>query len=127
MSMLPAAISCRCGFQKWVRAHSISVISARPRRPSLSPSFVASSRPPAPPPTMTTRCGVPAADASVARMSRREQPLADPYPSAGGCRHVLFGLVEHFFGGLGFDHRFLVQHARHPGLVELPAPAADDD
>ena len=38
-----------------------------------------------------------------------------------------FGLVEHFFRIIGFDRRFLVQHARHPGLVELAAPAADDD
>src|SRR4029079_5745496 len=53
--MLPAASSCRCGFQKCERARSISVMSARLWRPRLSPSFVASSRPPAPPPTMTTR------------------------------------------------------------------------
>src|SRR5215472_9292338 len=54
--MLPAAISCNSGFHKCARALSISVTSALPRRPSLSPSRVASSSPPAPPPTMTTRC-----------------------------------------------------------------------
>ena len=55
-SMLPAAISCSLGFQTCERAWSISVMCARPRRPSLSPRRVASSSPPAPPPTITTRC-----------------------------------------------------------------------
>src|SRR5689334_2125437 len=54
--MLPAAISCNSGFHRCARALSMSVISALPRRPSLSPSRVASSSPPAPPPTMTMRC-----------------------------------------------------------------------
>src|SRR5437016_9051967 len=56
MSMLPAAISCKCGFQKWVRCFSISVMCARFPFASLSPSRVASSSPPAPPPTTTIRC-----------------------------------------------------------------------
>src|SRR5688500_1850782 len=56
MSMLPAAISCRCGFQKCVRAFSTSVMCALPRLPSLWPSRVTSSSPPAPPPTTTMRC-----------------------------------------------------------------------
>src|SRR5262245_31559033 len=55
MSMLPAAISCRCGFQKCVRAFSTRVTCAFLRLPSLSPRRVASSRPPAPPPTTTIR------------------------------------------------------------------------
>src|SRR5580765_2422925 len=59
MSMLPAAISCSLGFQTWLRALSISVTCTRPRLPSLLPSVVASSRPAAPPPMITTRCGVP--------------------------------------------------------------------
>ena len=53
--MLPEAISCSLGFQTWVRLRSISVTSACLRRPSVSPSRVASSSPPAPPPTMTMR------------------------------------------------------------------------
>src|SRR5262245_49687183 len=55
-SMLPAATSCSSGFQRWVRARSTRVTWARFFFPILSPSFVASSSPPAPPPTMTIRC-----------------------------------------------------------------------
>src|SRR4029078_9697349 len=55
--MRPAATSCSSGFHTWVSARSTSLIAALPRRPSLSPSAVASGKPPAPPPTMTMRCG----------------------------------------------------------------------
>ena len=54
--MLPAATSCSSGFQRCVRAQSTSVTRARCRARSLSPSRVASSSPPAPPPTITMRC-----------------------------------------------------------------------
>src|SRR3712207_5236294 len=54
--MLPAATSCSSGFHRWLRARSTRVTEASPRRPSVSPSLVASSRPAAPPPTMTIRC-----------------------------------------------------------------------
>src|SRR6476646_11266635 len=54
--MLPAAISCSSGFHKCVRFLSIRVTAALPRLPSLSPSRVTSSRPPAPPPTTTIWC-----------------------------------------------------------------------
>src|SRR5204862_7931516 len=57
-SMLPAAISCSSGFQRWVRALSMRVMCALPRLPSLLPRRVASSSPPAPPPTTTIRCRV---------------------------------------------------------------------
>src|SRR6476469_2179031 len=63
--MRPAATSCSSGFHTWVWARSTSVIAALPERPSLSPSAVASGKPPAPPPTMTIRCGVAAAGCSV--------------------------------------------------------------
>src|SRR3954469_14130957 len=59
MSMLPAATSCSSGFHRWVRLRSMSVTSARPLRASRSPSRVASSSPPAPPPAMTMRCSAP--------------------------------------------------------------------
>src|SRR5690349_19126474 len=72
--MLPAAIWCRCGFQKCVRARSISVTSTRSPPPYLSPSFVASSRPPAPPPTMTTR--------RVNANGRRDAERASTYAQA---------------------------------------------
>src|SRR5262249_35502651 len=48
--------SCSSGFQRWVRDLSISVTSATPRRPSVLPSPVTSSRPPAPPPMTMMRC-----------------------------------------------------------------------
>ena len=48
-----------------VRERSTSVTRARPLRPSLSPSRVASSRPPAPPPTMTMLCGSAMACSSI--------------------------------------------------------------
>ena len=35
--MLPAATSCKSGFQRWVRAFSMNAISAFPRRPSRRP------------------------------------------------------------------------------------------
>src|SRR5262245_32533331 len=54
--MLPAATSCSSGFQRWVRDLSISVPPPTPRRPSVSPSPVTSSRPPAPPPMTMMRC-----------------------------------------------------------------------
>src|SRR5690348_3752686 len=56
MSMLPAATSWSSGFHRCVRLRSMSVTSARPFRPRRSPRRVANSSPPAPPPTMTTRC-----------------------------------------------------------------------
>src|SRR5215470_3229063 len=55
--MLPASTSCNSGFQRWVRDLSIRETSATPRRPSVSPSPVTSSRPPAPPPMTMMRCG----------------------------------------------------------------------
>src|SRR5919112_6175749 len=55
-SSVPTAISCSSGFQIWVRLTSIGVIRAFLRRPSLRPSAVASTSPPAPPPTITMCC-----------------------------------------------------------------------
>src|SRR5574338_772378 len=73
--MLPAATSCSNGFHRCLRDRSISVMPARPRRPRLSPSRVASSRPPAPPPTITILCM--AASVPAARPTRgvRKMPL----------------------------------------------------
>src|SRR5207247_8532794 len=51
-SVLPAALSCSSGFHSCVRLLSISSICALPRLPRLLPSLVASSKPPAPPPTI---------------------------------------------------------------------------
>src|SRR6185312_14172993 len=56
-SRLPAAASCRSGFHMCVSLRSTSVTAARREAPSESPRRVASSSPPAPPPTMTMRCG----------------------------------------------------------------------
>jgi hypothetical protein len=52
-SMLRAATSWSSGFLRCVRAFSTSAMSARPPRPSVSPSRVTS--PPAPPPRTTMR------------------------------------------------------------------------
>ena len=51
--MLPAAISCNSGFHTCVLVLSIKVIAAFLFLPRLSPKRVASSKPPAPPPTIT--------------------------------------------------------------------------
>src|SRR5205823_2775599 len=56
--MLPAATSCKRGFQRWVSFLSTRVTVARPLLPRRSPARVASSSPPAPPPTITTRWGL---------------------------------------------------------------------
>lgn len=49
----PAATSWNSGFQMWVRLASTRVIRACPLRPNRFPKRVASSKPPAPPPTIT--------------------------------------------------------------------------
>ena len=56
ISILPAAISCNFGFHMCVRFLSTSVTrTPRPLR-YFRPNLVASSRPPAPPPTITISC-----------------------------------------------------------------------
>ncbi len=52
MSSVPAATSCSDGFQMWNNCWSTSVTCSAP---SWRPSLLASSRPPAPPPTITMR------------------------------------------------------------------------
>src|SRR5690242_10129883 len=76
-SSVPTATSWSSGFQTCVRFASISVTRALPRRPRPWPSLVASTRPPAPPPTITmwwrpaaaTAAGARLASASLARAS----------------------------------------------------------
>src|SRR5438128_6404110 len=132
MSMLPAAISCRCGFQKWVRAFSISVTCALLRLPSRSPSRVASSSPPAPPPTITIRCkdpgrptveatGLVTADSFF--IAWRSMVMA----SARAGRHVDFDRIQDLLRVLRVFRRLPVEDAAHARFVELVAPLADDD
>src|SRR5262245_23116870 len=108
--MLPAANSWRCGFQKCVRAFSISVTCALLRLPSLSPRRVASSSPPAPPPTTTTRCSRVGASSSATTSGRLRH------------RHVSLDRVEHLLGLLAFRFRLVVEDALHALRVELVAP-----
>jgi hypothetical protein len=54
VSSVPAATSCRVGFQMWKLERSISSTRSLPALgPSFRPSRAASSSPPAPPPTIT--------------------------------------------------------------------------
>ena len=71
--MLPAATECSSGFHRCVRARSISVTSARPCLASVSPSFVTSPSPAAPPPTTTMRCTPGATTGSPSSASRRSR------------------------------------------------------
>src|SRR5262249_41924653 len=93
--MLPAAISCSSGFHKCARDLSMSVISALPRRPSLSPSMVASSSPPAPPPTTTIRGTALARSASLLARSRIAASIAASIaaPWCRGSAHQCSPLV----------------------------------
>src|SRR5438552_2766764 len=103
--MLPAAISCRCGFQKCVRVFSISVTCALLRLPSLSPIRVASSSPPAPPPTTMMRCSAPVVSERSVDGTTRWVASSVPFGSVAirvsrsvrRRRHVRFGRVEDLF------------------------------
>src|SRR5688572_33222659 len=108
--MLPAAISCSLGFHTWVRCRSISVTSTR--RCSRSPSRVASSRPPAPPPTITTRCRVDGL-AVMGWVVRRRSGLG---------WHVVLHPIEDLFGLLGVDGRLVVELRVHALLVQVAGP-----
>src|SRR6476469_9139140 len=94
--MRPAATSCSSGFHTWVSARSTSVIAALPRRPSLSPSAVASGKPPAPPPTMTTRCGLAVAGTDLSSVTLH-RPFAarigGAVPAPGGAHDHLQAAV----------------------------------
>src|SRR5436190_13376898 len=107
--MLPAATSCSSGFHRCVRLPSISVTAALRRRPSLLPRRVASSRPPAPPPTMTIRCSV-ASTALLVEPDVRQVLVGEvarddpPTLHAGDVRHqAAVPHHRHAVGG-GDDH-----------------------
>src|SRR5678816_4229243 len=106
--MLPEAISCSLGFQTWVRFLSISVIAPLPRLPSVSPSLVASSSPPAPPPTMTMRCLL-----SGMFMERTRRPADGHLSASRRHRHVGLGRVEHGLGVVGLGVGLVVELALH--------------
>src|SRR3982751_3063795 len=128
MSMLPAATSCRCGFQKCVRVFSISVTCALLPLPSLSPRRVASSSPPAPPPTMTMRCSAGGGECnasasrapSVAGAASRFDIASGHLDGQAGVRRG-----EHQLGIFRVLFRLVVEHALHPRGIELAAPLAD--
>src|SRR5436305_12231741 len=88
--MLPAAISCSFGFHTWVRLRSISVISNFPLRPYLSPRRVASSSPPAPPPTITTR-GFPDCASLMMASTDRVHSLPNRVFRSGSLGHRIRG------------------------------------
>src|SRR5688500_6203135 len=116
MSMLPAATSCRSGFQRCVRLRSTSVTLACPRRPSVSPSRVASSSPPAPPPTTTMRCGLPERSADTRLVAARHglaaeeklrpepAPLVPLVEGDRGIDQAVLELVERTVDGAARGH-----------------------
>src|SRR5690349_3573012 len=87
--MRPAATSCSSGFHTWVWARSTSVIAALPERPSLSPSAVASGKPPAPPPTMTMRCALAGTGCSVTAHRPFATRIGAAMPAAAGTHDHL--------------------------------------
>src|SRR5258707_13654385 len=77
--MLPAATWCSKGFHKCVRERSTSVINAFLRLPSFLPSCVASSSPPAPPPTMTILCRFDFCSLAIGRHSQCGRDIGEKY------------------------------------------------
>src|SRR5258706_12023481 len=77
--MLPGATWCSKGFHKCVRERSTSVINACLRLPSFLPSCVASSSPPAPPPTMTILCRFDFCSLAIGRHSQCGRDIGEKY------------------------------------------------
>src|SRR5690606_37852611 len=111
------------GFQKCVNCSSTSTTSASPAAPNDSPNRAASSRPPAPPPTMTILCRFDASSSSVERNGERSS-LAAPAVAPASLRRPSVGMLwpsASHFGGRE-PGQYAVRAAQSPTASGRPHP-----